>query len=73
MCKDLIDKGEEPACVSSCMMRALKFGPIDELRAQYGSDLVTELPCFPDGETGPNFLIKARNCAKETEFEEKET
>lgn len=73
MCKDLIDKGEEPACVSSCMMRALKFGPIDELKAQYGSDLVTELPCFPDGETGSNFLIKARNCAKETEFEEKET
>ena len=73
MCKDLIDKGEAPACVSSCMMRALKFGPIDELKAQYGADLVTELPCFPDGGTGSNFLIKARACAKDASFEEKES
>lgn len=73
MCKALIDKGEAPACVSSCMMRALKFGPIDELKATYGADLVTELPCFPDQGTGSNFLIKARECAKDASFEEKES
>lgn len=73
MCKELIEKGEAPACVSSCMMRALKFGPIDELKALYGEDLVTALPCFPDGATGPNMLIKARACALEAAFEEKNT
>jgi len=54
------------------MMRALKFGPIDELKALYG-DAVTALPCFPDGATGPNMLINARECAKEAAFEEKNT
>jgi anaerobic dimethyl sulfoxide reductase subunit B (iron-sulfur subunit) len=73
MCKDLIDQGQEPACVASCMMRALKFGPVDELKATYGEDLVTELPCFPDGGTKPNFLIKAAACALEADFEEKES
>lgn len=72
MCKDLIEKGQAPACVASCMMRALKFGPIDELKALYG-DAVTALPCFPDGATGPNMLINARECAKEAAFEEKNT
>ena len=70
-CRDLVAKGEQPACVASCMMRALHFGPIDELRAQYGDDLVSALPCYPDGETGPNFLVKARACALEEAFEEK--
>ena len=70
---ELIRKGQEPACVDSCMMRALKFGPMDELKAQYGEDAVTELPCFPDGGTGPNFLIKPSKAALEPEFELKET
>jgi anaerobic dimethyl sulfoxide reductase subunit B (iron-sulfur subunit) len=71
-CIELVRKGEEPACVASCMMRALKFGSIDELKARYGDDLVTELPCFPDGGTGPNFFIKPSRFAKFADFEEKE-
>ena len=71
-CIELIRKGEEPACVTSCMMRALKFGPVDELKALYGDDLVTELPCFPDGGTGPNFFIKPSKFAEASDFEEKE-
>lgn len=70
-CIDLIAKGEAPACVSSCMMRALKFGPIDELKAMYGEDLVSALPCLPDGGTGANILIKANARAAEEDFEEK--
>ena len=70
-CIELIRKGQEPACVASCMMRALKFGPVEELKAQYGEDLVTELPCFPDGGTGPNFYINPSRFAKEEAFEEK--
>ena len=56
---------------ASSPLRALHFGPVDELRAQYGDDLVSALPCYPDGETGPNFLVKARVCALEDGFEEK--
>ena len=44
---------------------------IDELKAQYGDDLVTELPCFPDGGTGPNFLIHPSKAALEEDFEVK--
>ena len=29
-CIELVRKGQAPACVESCMMRALKFGPMDD-------------------------------------------
>jgi anaerobic dimethyl sulfoxide reductase subunit B len=37
MCKDLVDKGERPACVESCPYRALDFGPLDELQKAHGA------------------------------------
>ena len=37
LCADLLDKGEKPACVDACVMRALDFGELDELRAKYGN------------------------------------
>ena len=73
MCKDIVAAGGEPACVASCMMRALKFGPVDELKAKYGENVVTALHCFADNGTAPNFLINARECAFNPEFEEKNT
>jgi len=36
MCIDRLEKGLNPICVLSCPMRALEFGPIEELRAKYG-------------------------------------
>ena len=36
MCIDRLEKGQLPLCVASCPMRALDFGPIDELKAKYG-------------------------------------
>jgi anaerobic dimethyl sulfoxide reductase subunit B (iron-sulfur subunit) len=36
-CEDLLAKGENPACVDSCVMRALHFGELEELRAKYGT------------------------------------
>ncbi len=36
MCVDRLDQGSAPICVLSCSMRALEFGPIDELRNKYG-------------------------------------
>ena len=35
-CVDLLEKGQKPACVDACVMRALDFGEVDELRAKYG-------------------------------------
>ncbi len=37
LCVDLLEKGEKPACVSACVMRALDVGEIGELRKKYGT------------------------------------
>ena len=45
MCVDLIDAGEDPWCVASCVTRALEVGPVDDLRAEHGSlDALAPLP-----------------------------
>ncbi len=63
-CAYLRAKGQNPACVDGCPNRALDFGDLDELKAKYGSDLVSDLPILPDSSaTGPSLLIKARECA----------
>ncbi|WP_342666912.1 4Fe-4S dicluster domain-containing protein, partial [Salmonella enterica] len=31
-CYDRVAEGKKPICVESCPLRALDFGPIDELR-----------------------------------------
>lgn len=36
MCIDRLEQGLKPICVLSCSMRALEFGPLDELRDKYG-------------------------------------
>jgi len=56
-CLDLRKNGEEPACVTSCPMRAIEFGPIDELRQKYGTNSdIAELPS--SSITKPNIVIK---------------
>lgn len=37
MCIDRLEEGLKPLCVLSCSMRALEFGPIDELMKKYGN------------------------------------
>ena len=37
MCIDRLGKGLKPICVLSCSLRALEFGPLDELREKYGN------------------------------------
>jgi len=37
MCIDRLEQGLKPICVLSCSLRALEFGPIDELRKKYGN------------------------------------
>ena len=37
MCIDRIERGLKPICVLSCSMRALEYGPLDELMNKYGN------------------------------------
>lgn len=62
-CIDLQEKGEEPVCVTSCPLRAIEFGPIEELRKKYGN--VAETRGMPSSSiTKPNLVINAHRDAK---------
>lgn len=62
-CIDLLAVGESPACVGSCPMRALEFGPIDELREKYGD--IRDIKGLPNSSiTNPNIVIGAHKNAK---------
>lgn len=68
-CKDLRDKGENPACVDACVMRCLKFGDLDKLEAENGSELISELPILPKSSTSkPSLLIKPKDAALNPNF-----
>lgn len=55
-CIDLRENGEDPVCVSSCIMRAIEFGPISELREKYGN--VSDHNGLPSSKTTkPNLVI----------------
>lgn len=63
LCAELIDKGEEPACVAACTMRCLKFGDIDELRKQYGT--IADAKNLPSStHTRPNLVLTLNDVAK---------
>lgn len=46
MCIDRLENGDMPACVNSCIVRALDFGPIEELREKYGD--IEKIEGMPD-------------------------
>ena len=51
-----MDAGEDPWCVASCVTRALRVGPIDELRTQHGNlDALAPLPT--GSQTRPRLVI----------------
>ena len=57
MCIDRLEKGDLPLCVASCPMRALDFGPIDELIEKYGD--VRKIETMPEPDlTMPNWIAK---------------
>lgn len=62
-CEDLLSQGQNPACVDACVMRAIKYGELEELRAMNGTlDAVEPLP---SGEiTKPSFVIKPHRHAQ---------
>ena len=68
-CKPLRDAGQNPVCVDACVMRAIEFGNIDELRAKY-PDAVADLPILPSSsETSPSVAILPFEAALQEEFE----
>lgn len=64
MCIDRLEAGEIPICVHSCSLRALDFGPIEELRKRYGNRNTLEE--LPDGDqTRPSVVFKPRDGKKQ--------
>ena len=69
-CIQLRANGEQPACVAACPMRALEFGPVDELRAAH-PDAVSDIAILPSSEmTHPCTLIAPRAVALDEGFEQ---
>jgi anaerobic dimethyl sulfoxide reductase subunit B (iron-sulfur subunit) len=57
MCIDRLEKGDKPICVLSCSLRALEFGPIDELKTRFGHlRQLEEMPA--DSITRPAVVFK---------------
>ncbi|WP_434361012.1 dimethylsulfoxide reductase subunit B [Parasalinivibrio latis] len=70
-CYERVAEGKQPICVESCPLRALEFGPIEELRAKYGDQ--AEVAPLPSASlTKPNIVIKpnrhARPCGDTTGY-----
>lgn len=56
-CLSRLQAGLNPACVDSCPQRAIEYGPIDELRAKYGT--CADIAPLPSAAfTEPNLVIK---------------
>ncbi|MBN1938916.1 MAG: 4Fe-4S ferredoxin, partial [Candidatus Aminicenantes bacterium] len=62
----LLEQGEPPACVSSCPMRALSFGDLEELKARLGGQ-ASVFPLPPEEQTEPALLIKPHPAAARAE------
>lgn len=58
-CVDRWDAGQKPACVESCIMRALDAGPMDELIAKYGNVRAATGFSFA-AKTNPSIVFKPR-------------
>ncbi len=55
-CKDYLEVGNEPSCVSSCPLRAIDYGELSELQEKYG--LVSQVHPMPDPKlTKPSLVI----------------
>lgn len=55
-CIDLQAKGDDPVCVATCPLNAIKYGDITELRAKYGT-LSDAKGLPPSSMTKPNLVI----------------
>lgn len=57
LCIDRLDEGKTPICVLSCSMRAMEFGPLQELTTKFGTlQRLEEMPS--EGITRPSVVFK---------------
>lgn len=57
MCIDRLKDGKQPICATACPMRALDFGPMEEMEAKYGS--LKKLDSMPDPDaTNPSIVFR---------------
>jgi len=64
MCMDRLEQGLKPICVLSCSMRALEFGPLEDLQQKYGR--LQRLEDMPkESMTRPAVVLKAHDSKKE--------
>ena len=64
MCIDRLEQGDKPICVLSCSLRALEFGPLEELKVKYGT--LNQLEDMPRGSiTRPAAVFKPADPKKE--------
>jgi anaerobic dimethyl sulfoxide reductase subunit B (iron-sulfur subunit) len=62
-CQDLQAQGQNPACVDACVMRALQFGELGDLRAQHGDQAAIE-PLPTADITHPSLVISPHRHAQ---------
>ncbi|MBI5537527.1 MAG: dimethylsulfoxide reductase subunit B [Deltaproteobacteria bacterium] len=55
-CADRLARAQQPACVESCPVRALRFGPIEELRSSANHPASRELPS--PSLTDPSLVVR---------------
>lgn len=64
-CADLVAQGLNPACVDSCVMRAMEFGDIEELKRRHPEAEVLALRNAPDATlTGPSMIVTLKPQAR---------
>jgi anaerobic dimethyl sulfoxide reductase subunit B len=54
-CHDLLAKGQNPACVDACQLRALEAGPLEQLQARHGA--ANAIEPLPAASTGPALVL----------------
>ena len=56
-CEDYLANGEDPACVAACPLRAIDYGPLEELEAAHGD--LKEVAPLPDADIShPSVVFK---------------
>lgn len=66
-CADYLEEGKNPACVDACPMRAIHYGPLDEIRKRFGEEAEV-FPLPAKDYTHPALTVEAHpNAAKANE------
>ena len=61
-CAERVAEGKNPICVDACPLRALEFGPLEDISGM--GEIADIAPLPPASYTGPNLYIKATPDAK---------